>query len=95
MIRIFIENIFFFLLPTLAYIAWVAFRKDDWPGLQMVIREAPLLWLFGAGAALMLATLVAFSAVSTGGKPGESYQPPVFKDGHLVPGHTLHDNIKQ
>jgi hypothetical protein len=92
MIRIVIENIFFFLLPTFAYVAWVAFKTDEWPGLPAVLRAAPLLGLFAAGMALMLTTLIAFSFTSTGGKPGESYEPPSYKDGHVVPGHTLHDN---
>lgn len=87
MIRITIENIFFFLLPTIAYIAWVAFQRNDWPGLGQILNEAPLVKLFGLGAALMLITLIVFSSAS-GGKPGEAYQPPVYKDGHVEPGHT-------
>ena len=87
MIRVVIENIFFFLLPALCYIAFVAFKRNDWPGLGPLLAEAPLLKLFGLGAALMLTALVVFSSVS-GGKPGEAYQPPVLQDGHIVPGHT-------
>ena len=87
MIRVVIENIFFFLLPTLAYIAFVAFKSDRWPGLDVVLKQAPLLKLFGLGAALMLTTLVVFSSTS-GGRPGEAYEPPVFKDGKVEPGHT-------
>lgn len=87
MIRVVIENIFFFLLPALCYIAFVAFKRNDWPGLGVVLTEAPLLKLFGLGAALMLTALIVFSSAS-GGKPGEAYQPPVFKDGRVEPGHT-------
>ena len=46
MIRIVIENIFLFMLPTVLYLAWVAFTENEWAGLPTVIREAPLLRLF-------------------------------------------------
>ena len=93
MTRIVAENLFFFLLPTLAFIAWQAFKRDEWPGLGIILGEAPLLRLFMLGGALMLATLAIFAALSpvTGGRPGDSYQPPVFKDGHVQPGHTTHE----
>ena len=88
MIRIIIENLFFFLLPTIVYIGWIAFKRNDWPGLGSVIRDAPLLKLFLLGAASMLITLVAFSSRSQNA-PGEAYEPPVFKDGKLQPGHSV------
>ncbi len=91
MIRIVIENIFFFLLPALVYIAWVAFQRNDWPGLGTVLREAPLLKLFVLGAALMLTTLVAFST-RTRNTPGDAYEPAIFKDGRLEPGHKVPAN---
>ncbi len=93
MTRIVVENIFFFLLPTLAYVAWQAFKRNEWPGLGVIIGDAPLMRLFVLGGALMLATLAAFAALSptTGGKPGDSYSPPVFKDGHVQPGHSTHE----
>ncbi len=88
MIRIVIENIFVFLLPALVYIAWIAFSRNDWPGIWHVLKEAPLLYLFLIGAGLMFATLVAFSSRSHNA-PGEAYVPPVFKDGHVEPGHSV------
>lgn len=93
MTRIVLENIFFFLLPTLAYIAWQAYRRNDWPGLGVIIGDAPLLRLFVLGGTLMLATLAAFALLSpsTGGRPGDAYQPPVVKDGHVQPGRTVHE----
>lgn len=86
MIRIIAENILVFLSPTLIYIAWVAFRSDEWPGLFRVLSNAPLVWLFLAGAAMMLLALVVFSS-SSGGKPGQAYDPATIQDGHVVPGH--------
>lgn len=91
MIRIVVENLFFFLLPTLGYIAWVAFEANDWPGLGPVLRTAPLAKLFVAGAAIMFGSL-AFFATRAHNVPGEVYVPAVFKDGHIEPGHA--DNKK-
>ncbi|MBA2126909.1 hypothetical protein DLM45_11860 [Hyphomicrobium methylovorum] len=90
MSRIVIENIFFFMLPTVAYIAWVAFKDDEWAGIGAVLRRAPLLRLFVAGAALMLATLVTFSSRSHN-NPQDVYVPPSVQDGKLTPGHTIHE----
>jgi hypothetical protein len=89
MIRIVIENIFFFMLPTLFYIVWVAFSENDWSGFSSVVREAPLLRLFFAGAALMLGTLIAFSSRSHN-DPHDIYIPPAMEDGKLEPGHSVH-----
>lgn len=87
MIRIVIENLFVFLLPTLCYIAWVAFSRDYWPGLDRVITAAPLLKLLAAGVALMLTVLFGFST-RTGNTPDVSYVPPEVQDGVLHPGHA-------
>jgi hypothetical protein len=88
MIRIVIENIFFFLLPTLFYVAWVAFRDDEWSGLSAVIRQAPLVRLFLAGAVLMLTTLIAFSS-RTYNDPHDIYVPQSMRDGKLEPGRAI------
>lgn len=87
MIRIVIENLFVFLLPTILYVGWVAFRRNDWPGLFAVLRAAPLVYLFVAGAIMMLIALLAFSS-RTGHRPGESYVPPSFDGGKFQPGHS-------
>lgn len=87
MIRIVIENVFVFLLPTLVYIGWIAFVRNDWPGLGTVLKEAPLVRLFILGALLMLTTLVLFASGHRN-KPGQSYVPPTFDDGKLNPGHA-------
>lgn len=95
MIRTVIENLLLFLLPTFIYVAWVLFRRSQeearedeggQPGVAHVLDDAPLLWLFAGGALLVIVTLAAFGT-SSGGKPGQHYQPPVFKDGKIQPGH--------
>jgi hypothetical protein len=90
MIRIVVENIFFFLLPTLVYIAWIAFRDDEWSGLPAIVARAPLLRLFIAGAALMLLTLIAFSSRSHN-SPDDVYVPQSVRDGKLEPGRAIRE----
>ncbi len=87
MIRIVIENILLFLLPTIVYVAYVYMTRDEKPGATRVLDDAPLVWLFLAGAILMLVTLITFGSMS-GGKPGQTYTPLAFKDGHIEPGHV-------
>jgi len=94
MIRVVIENILLFLLPTLLYVAWILLTRQpqtsgpdgEDAGEKKILDDAPLLWLFAAGAALVVVTLVAFES-STGGKPGQHYVPPSYKDGKIDPGH--------
>jgi uncharacterized protein DUF6111 len=86
MIRIVAENILLFLLPTIVYVAYVYMTREEKPGAMRVLDDAPLIWLFVAGAALVVLTLVSFGSV-TGGKPGQVYTPPSFKDGRIEPGH--------
>jgi hypothetical protein len=91
MIRILVESIFLFLLPTFLYLAWVAFSEDEWPGWPVLAREAPLLPLFAAGAALMLATLIFFSSGSYN-SPEDVYVPPSIENGKIEPGHSVHES---
>jgi len=95
MIRTVIENLLLFLLPTLVYLAWAFFFRakeaaDDDEGkgqsAAAVFDDAPLLWLFVSGAILVIVTLAAFGTTS-GGKPGQHYQPSIMKDGKIQPGH--------
>jgi hypothetical protein len=92
MIRIVIENTLLFLLPTLVYVAYVLITRAQvasepaGKSSTSVLDDAPLLWLLGAGAALVVVTLIAFGSTS-GGKPGQHYEPPTMKDGKIAPGH--------
>jgi hypothetical protein len=94
MIRVVIENLLLFLLPTLAYIGWILIarpeklERDATTGrirASRVLNDAPLIWLAAAGALLLVVVLVAFGSTS-GGKPGQEYVPPVYKDGRIEPG---------
>lgn len=87
MIRLIIENTLLFLLPTVIYVAYVLLkRRIEGNGNVNVLDDAPLIWLVAAGAALVIITLITFGSVS-GGKPGQIYQPPVYRDGKIIPGH--------
>ena len=90
MIRIVIENIFFFLLPTLLYITWTAFSKNEWPGLMTVLSRGPLIRLFIAGAVLMLGTLIVFSS-GTSNNPNDVYVPASVVNGKFEPAHSIHE----
>jgi Family of unknown function (DUF6111) len=88
MIRNIIENLLLFLAPTLIYLAYVLVRRHLSDGQSEVWNDAPLLWLFAAGVLLMVSTLIIFGSTS-GWQPGEAYQPPVYKDGKIEPGHVV------
>lgn len=87
MIRTVAENVLLFLLPTAVYLAYAYLRRQDngAAGGGNVWEDAPLIWLFMIGAALVFVTLVVFGSTS-GGKPGQTYQPPVYRDGKIEPG---------
>lgn len=95
MIRTVIENLLLFLLPTFLYLAWMLLQRardeaadEDAGGrpIKRVLDDAPLLWLFASGAFLVVVTLTAFGT-SSGGKPGQHYQPSILKDGRIQPSH--------
>jgi len=84
MIRVVIENIVLFLLPTAIYVTYVLLtRKQGEKG--GVLDDAPFFWLMLAGTALVFLVLVAFGSTS-GGKPGQTYVPPsIGADGKIEP----------
>ncbi len=87
MIRIVIENLLLFLLPTVIYVIYVYIRGRGDGNETAVLNDAPLIWLFLAGVVLLLSMLLVFGSTS-GWQSGLPYQPPVFKDGKIEPGHV-------
>jgi len=87
MIRIILQNIILFLLPTLIYflVMMIRRRTQSFHDAGQILERAPLPWLLGGGLVLMISGLAYFST-HTGGKPGEAYQPPIYKDGKVIPG---------
>ncbi len=97
MIRTLVENLLLFLLPTFIYVAWMLFQRakaereaENDPSalaINTVLDDAPLLWLFASGAILVMLTLAVFGNSSSGGSPGQQYQPSVMRDGKIQPSH--------
>lgn len=86
MIRVLIENLLLFLLPTALYVSFgLLVRRSDTSAVQ-VINRAPILTLAILGASLVAIVLSVFGNVGEG-KPGQAYEPAVFKDGKVIPGH--------
>jgi hypothetical protein len=87
MIRVVIENVLLFLLPTALYFGYVLLMRQNAASANSVVNEAPLVWLFVAGAALVAITLAYYATVTPGGTPGQVYTPPrMGKDGRIEPG---------
>ncbi|HEX9646748.1 MAG TPA: DUF6111 family protein [Alphaproteobacteria bacterium] len=77
------------LLPVLVYLGWwylarrrALARGETGPALS----EAPWTWLFVAGFALLVMTLVVLG-LTWGEEPGGVYVPPRYEGGKIVPGH--------
>jgi Family of unknown function (DUF6111) len=85
MIRIVLENVLLFLLPTLTYITYKIAMSRGATTATQAFTEAPLVVLFVVGSVLMFGTLILF-ATTSGGKPGQAYEPGVLKDGRIQPG---------
>lgn len=89
MIRVVLLHLFLLLLPTLLYFSYVAALrwiqgngKKDEP-----VEAAPFFWLFAAGLALMIGSLVYYTEFSRQDGRGV-YKPPVFRDGVVEPGRV-------
>ena len=87
MVRVVIENILLFLLPTLLYVAFIMIRRRGQPNNTpaQALDDAPIFWLLAIGIAMMIGGL-AYFGTTEGGKPGQTYVPPVYKDGKIQPG---------
>ena len=90
MIRIALECILVFLLPSAAYFGYIALTAPaqgrtaprSWPDLM---DAAPLGWLFVLGMVLLLATLATFASRDDGAA-GKPYVPAILRDGRIQPG---------
>ena len=86
MIRIVIENILLFLLPAAMYLAYMLLTRRGSTSAGTIVNDAPLLWLFVAGAVIVAGTLVYYGTTTPGGRPDQKYTPPRMKDGRIEPG---------
>jgi prepilin signal peptidase PulO-like enzyme (type II secretory pathway) len=83
MMRVIIENIALFLLPTVIYTIYAWWTRRG--GQRPILEEAPLALLVGLGTVLVLVVMIAFGSTS-GGKPGQEYIPPSLKNGDIEQG---------
>jgi hypothetical protein len=88
MIRIALELIVLFLVPTAAYLGYALLMRPGRPARE-VVEEAPLVWLGLSGVVLVLGTLIYYGAAtnSTVGGVNQTYTPARIKDGQIEPGH--------
>jgi Family of unknown function (DUF6111) len=85
MIRIVIENLLLFLLPTLLYFSVAYMRRRDGASSVAILNDAPMLTLAVLGALLVFGVMAVFGSIGDG-KPGQAYEPAQYKDGKVVPG---------
>jgi hypothetical protein len=85
MIRVFIENLLLFLLPTALYVSFGLLTRKPETSAISVINRMPVLTLSVLGASLVAIVLSLFGNVGNG-RPGDTYEPAVFKDGQVIPG---------
>lgn len=85
MIRFLIENLLLFLLPTVTYVSFSFLTRRDGATFAGVLNRAPIVTLSILGASLVAIVLSLFGHAGAG-KPGQAYEPAVFKDGQVIPG---------
>ena len=85
MIRVVIEILLLFLLPTVLYVSFALLTRGPDTSSLTIISRVPALTLAILGASLVSIVLSVFGNVGNG-KPGQAYEPAVFKDGKVTPG---------
>lgn len=79
----------FFLLPFVAYGAWLVFTRGSMTNLEDW-QARTIAYLAVAGAGLLLIALLAFIHYQTI-PPGGTYRPAHIEDGRIVPGQIVPD----
>lgn len=90
MTRIALTYLIPFLLPIAGYSLWIWYRTryaEKHGGEAPEFEKGPWPLMLFLGAILSLAVL-GFSALTTGGAPGDTYVPAHLENGKLVPGKT-------
>jgi hypothetical protein len=91
MLRVLLEYIVPLVLPSLLYLAWLAYENkriaQGGAGVSRRWQEGPWVWLFAAGVALAIAATAMLSLLGGHGIEGR-YVPPRVEDGRIVPGHV-------
>lgn len=79
------------LAPALIYI-WLKSRGTG--SFRIAAKDAPWVWLAGAGVVLA-AVVLSVWGLTSGGPTESTYKPAVFKDGQVVPGEVVPKGEKQ
>jgi hypothetical protein len=91
MLRVLLEYVVPIVLPSLLYLAWLAYENRRIArGGEGVLRrwqEGPWAWLFAAGVALAVSGTLMLTLLRGNGIEGR-YVPPRVEDGRIVPGHV-------
>jgi hypothetical protein len=91
MLRILIEYAVPIALPSLLYLAWLAYenrriaRGEE--GVLRRLEDGPWVWLFAAGVILAVAATALLAVVGEPGTEGR-YVPPRVENGKVLPGHV-------
>jgi len=86
--RVLVQYVLPFLLPTLCYLTWVWFatRKSKAQGtVAPKLSDGPWPWLIGSGALLVIIMLSVIAYTSGDSPDAGVYQPPRWEDGKIVP----------
>ena len=86
MIRVFLECLTLFFIPTVIYVAFAVLTRRPDTTVLTIVSRAPVLTLSVLGACIVTGVLGYFGNVGDG-KPGQTYEPAVVKDGKVIPGH--------
>jgi hypothetical protein len=88
MIRIALELVLLFFVPTVAYLGYALLARPGRP-VGEVVAKAPLVWLGLSGAVLVFGTLIYYGVTTdiTKGGLNQTYTPARIKDGQIEPGH--------
>lgn len=85
--RIILELILPLIFPTVVYVLWVKYKLKQDPNADIRV-EKPWFWLISSGCVLMVIVMLTLG-LTQGEDPTGKYEPPVFKDGKIVPGHMV------
>ena len=79
------------LAPTLLYLY---FKTRSGDPVRIAAKNAPWVWLVGAGLSLAAAGLI-FWGLTSGGTPNAQYVPSQFKNGQVVSGQFVEKDKKK
>ncbi len=87
MARLFVFNIFFFLLPFVAYAGYLLITRGSFRNISEWQIQT-IAWLALGGSLLMVAALLYFLQLQPG-DAGSTYVPATFEDGKIIPGRLV------